>query len=56
MPTRAYTAKDWRDRAEEARARADEIHDPRARQIMLEIAAGYDRLAEMAEKNAGVPR
>lgn len=55
MPTGPYTAKDWRDRAEEARARAEEMRGPRARQIMLEIAEGYDRLAQMAEKHARVP-
>lgn len=55
MPTGQYTAKDWRDRGEEARARADEMHDPRARQIMLDIAAGYDGLAEMVEKHVRVP-
>ena len=55
MPTGPYTAKDWRDRAEEARAKAQEMREPRAREIMLEIAAGYDTLAEMAEKHARVP-
>lgn len=55
MPTGAYTAKDWRDRADEARARADEMRDLRARQIMLDIAEGYDRLAEMVERHARVP-
>lgn len=55
MPTGPYTAKDWRDRAEEARARAEEMRDARARQIMLDIAAGYDRLAEMVERHARVP-
>ena len=55
MQTGQYTATDWRDRAEEAWARADEMHEPRARRIMLDIAQGYDRLAEMAERHARVP-
>jgi hypothetical protein len=48
--TDPFTAKDWRDRADEARARAEKIKDPEAKQVMLEIAAAYDRLAEIAEK------
>ena len=45
--------KHWRDRAEEARAHADEMNDPEAKRQMLEIARGYDRLAERAELVAG---
>jgi hypothetical protein len=41
-----FTAEHWRDRAAEARARA-EMLDEIARRIILEIAAAYDRLAEM---------
>ena len=40
--------KHWRDRAEEARAHADEMNDPEAKRQMQEIARGYDRLAERA--------
>jgi hypothetical protein len=42
----------WRDRAEEARAHADEMNDPEAKRQMLEIARGYDRLAERAEERS----
>ena len=41
--------KHWRDRAEETRSRADQMKDPEARRILLDIAAGYARLAELAE-------
>ena len=41
----------WRSRAEEARAIAGDLKDPEPRRIMLEIAKGYDRLAEHAELN-----
>ena len=41
----------WRSRAEEARAIAGDLKDPETRRIMLEIAKGYDRLAEHAELN-----
>jgi hypothetical protein len=40
----------WRDRAEEARRIAEDMADGDARRMMLDIAAGYERLAEHAEK------
>jgi len=42
--------KHWRDRAEEARANAEHLHDPDAKRMMLEIAASYDRIAKRAEE------
>jgi hypothetical protein len=36
--------KHWRDRAKEARAIADEMKDPDAKQMMLGIARDYVRL------------
>jgi hypothetical protein len=47
-----YTAKDWQERADRARARAEQIADPEAKRGALEIAAGYDKLAAMAAKAA----
>jgi hypothetical protein len=38
----------WRRRAEEMRAVAKDMLDP-SKQTMLEIALGYERLAQMAE-------
>ena len=43
-------AQHWRDRAEEARAHAEQMNDPEAKRQMFEIAAGYERLAERAER------
>jgi hypothetical protein len=40
----------WRKRAAEARAMADQIVDPVAKRAMLEIAKGYERIAERAER------
>jgi hypothetical protein len=41
--------KYWRARAEEARAQAGKIRDPKAKQALLGIAANYDQLAERTE-------
>jgi DNA-binding NtrC family response regulator len=43
-------AKYWRQRAEEARARAEEMRDAAAVATMSEIARLYDRMAERAAK------
>jgi hypothetical protein len=40
----------WRDRAEEARVNAEQMRDPESKRMMLEIADGYMRLAERAER------
>ena len=47
-----HDPKHWRDRAQEARAIADEMKDPDAKQMMLGIARDYVRLAERAEARA----
>jgi hypothetical protein len=39
----------WRERAEEARIRAETLKDPVAKRTMNEIAACYDRLVDAAE-------
>jgi hypothetical protein len=44
--------KRWRDRAQEARARAGDLNDPVAKRQMLGIARGYDRLAKRAEERS----
>ena len=49
MPSDIDVAEHWRTLAAEARARADEMSDPEAKQIMLSIAAGYERLARRAD-------
>lgn len=48
MRTLLDDAEHWWSRAEEARTIAEFMNDPEARQIMFDIAEGYDRLAERA--------
>jgi hypothetical protein len=48
--TYTYTSGYWSARAEEARTRAEGMHDDTARQTMLGIAEKYDHLAERALK------
>jgi hypothetical protein len=49
--------KHWRSRAEEARAMAESLTDPEAKQLMLNVAADYEKLAKRAEeRSAGVAR
>jgi regulator of replication initiation timing len=42
-----FNAKHWRERAEEARTAAEQMCDAQSRQQMLEIAEGYERLAQL---------
>lgn len=46
--------KHWRSLARETRVLAGNIADFETKRILLEIAGGYDRLAERAEKPEGV--
>jgi hypothetical protein len=39
----------WRARAEEARAQAGKMRDPKTKKALLGIAENYDQLAERAE-------
>jgi hypothetical protein len=42
----------WRNRAEKARKLADEMNDETSRQMMLQIAEDYKRLAERTAQRA----
>ena len=52
-PTSWYgAAHNWRMRAEETRAIAEEMKEAEPKAIMLRIAADYEKLAEWAEENS----
>jgi hypothetical protein len=42
----------WRSRAEEARTVAEQLTDPIAKAMMLQIAEDYDRIADHAQQRA----
>jgi hypothetical protein len=46
----------WRQRAEEARTRADDFHDPEAKGTLLNVAAMYDAMGDRAEERERVSR
>lgn len=43
-------ARHWRERAKEAARLAAQMSDPDCRRAMLQVADGYKRLAERAER------
>jgi len=50
------TSQHWRERAEEARARAAEMRDKEAEIIMRGIAAMYDDMADRVAKREGAEK
>ncbi len=42
----------WREHAKEVRALSELISDPEEKQQMLVVAAGFDRIAELAKEQA----
>jgi hypothetical protein len=52
MPPKSDDAAYWRERANEVRAAADRLRDGEGKRAMLEIAKGYDAMAETMERRA----
>ncbi|GEM_PF-5940966 len=50
-----HNAKHWLDRAAEARIQAEQMTDPDLRRRMLEVAKGYDRMAEELGRPRAAP-
>jgi len=46
------SAKRYRERAVEVRAEAETMINPETRQMLLDVAASYERLAKTLEANA----
>jgi hypothetical protein len=42
----------WRDRAAEVRALADDVNNQKARDVILQMAAEYEILADRAQERA----
>ena len=53
MSSEPHDEQYWLERAREARLQADQLTTPGAKRVMLEIAAGYQRLAQSAEERTG---
>ena len=49
-PTHISSPTHWLDRAEKARDAAEGMTDPVLKQMMIEVAVGYERLAKRAEE------
>src|SRR5262245_56315217 len=49
MPLPTDDAERWRQRAERARAIAEQITDPTAREIMRSVADGYEALGSLSQ-------
>jgi hypothetical protein len=43
-----YDVKHWRDRAAEMRGLSEEMKDPQAKILLLDLADDYDKLADRA--------
>jgi hypothetical protein len=50
MNTTLYNVQLWRKHAAEARALSKALSDARTKQQMSDIAAGFDRIADLASK------
>jgi len=51
-----HTSDYWHERAEEARTRAEEMHDSQAKLTMLNIATMYERMADRAANREGAQK
>ena len=52
MPYSLDTMANWRGRAEEARRLGERMADPVVKQVLLEVATAYDRIAEQDKKQS----
>jgi hypothetical protein len=50
------SAEYWQNRADEAKAEADKMHDAECKEIMLDIAKAYERIADFARQGRQDPK
>jgi hypothetical protein len=50
------TAEYWQERAKQAKAEAERMQDPECKEIMLDIAKAYERIADLARQERGDPK
>ncbi len=50
MQSTLYNAQLWLGHAEKVRALSKTVTDPRTKQHMLNVAAGFDRIADLADQ------
>ena len=50
------SAEYWQKRAEEAKAEADKMHDAECKEIMLDIAKAYERIADFERQKRIGPK
>ena len=55
-PMRVHDPQHWRDRAEEARTKAEQMRSLHAAAMMIRLSEQYDLMAEQAERAASVKR
>ena len=53
MPGKPQNEEYWLDRAKEAFAQTERMTQPEAKRMMLEIAAGYQRFAQLTKERPG---
>jgi hypothetical protein len=53
VPGKPQNDEYWLERAQEAFTQANRMTQPEAKRMMLEIAAGYQRLAQLTEERTG---
>jgi hypothetical protein len=50
------SAEYWQKRAERAKVEADKMRDPECKEIMLDIAKAYERIADIARQGRPFPK
>jgi hypothetical protein len=52
VPSILYDVEHWRECADKARSLANKAANPETKQKLLDVAKGYDRIAQLSEEQA----